>query len=93
MNYIHFFIVCKALSTYETGEMIDSERGHIKWKLDEYKEKLAVDRKKLRRPYWYKKWLGWRGKWHKVVAKVIFDGYYSTLWECVGQKKYRSANE
>ena len=28
----------------------------------------------------------WRVKWHKVVASVIFDGYYSILWGRVGQK-------
>ena len=50
MNYIHFFIVCRAFSTHKTGEMIDNERGHIKWKLDEYKQKLAVDRKNLEDP-------------------------------------------
>ena len=33
-----------------------------------------------------KKWLGWRGKWHKIVATVIFDGCYLILWECAGEK-------
>ena len=29
MNCIHFFILCRAFVTYETGEQIDSEREHI----------------------------------------------------------------
>lgn len=33
-----------------------------------------------------KKWLGWRGKWHKIVATVIFDGCYLILWECAREK-------
>ena len=36
--------------------------------------------------------LGWGGKCHEVVAKVIFDEYYSILWGCLGQKKYSLAN-
>lgn len=33
-----------------------------------------------------KKCLGWRGKWHIIVATVIFDGCYLILWECAGEK-------
>ena len=36
--------------------------------------------------------VGLERKWHKVVAAVIFDGYYSILWGCAGQKKHSSAN-
>ena len=39
-----------------------------------------------------KKWWGWKGKWHKAVATVIFDGYYSFPWGRVGQKRYSSEN-
>ena len=47
MNCIHFFILCRAFATCETGERIDSDREHIERKLlDEYKEKLVVDSKK-----------------------------------------------
>ena len=51
MNCIHFFILCRAFVTYETGEQIDSEREHIERKLlDEYKEKLVTDSKNLEDP-------------------------------------------
>ena len=74
LSYVGFFV------TYETGEQIHSEREDIERKLlDECKEKLVVDSKDLEDPFDIKKWLGWKGKWHKVVSKVIFDGYYSIL--------------
>ena len=61
MNCMHFFILCRAFATYETGEQIHSEREHIERKLlDEYKEKLVVDSKNLQYPLDIKKWLGWK---------------------------------
>ena len=61
MNCIHFFILCRAFATYETGEQIDSEREHIERELlDEYKEKLIVNSKNLEDPLDIKN--GWVGE-------------------------------
>ena len=84
MNCIHFFILCRAFATYETGEQIDSEREHIERELlDEYKEKLIVNSKNLEDPLDIKN--GWVGEengiklWPKLYLTDIRDCRQTTF--------------